>query len=539
MKSGILRIALSLTTFAAVVGVVTACSAGGASNGSASAATPSAGSSSAQISTLTFGIQPVKLLNEGTDYAYPDSLLQGLGVEQLMRLDTAGKPVPSLASSVTHPAPTTYVYTLRHGVKFWDGAPLTTADVISSLHTYMQPQSQLFAFDSQIASVTAPTSDTVKIVLKSPDINWLTQSAFTTPIVEAKFAAQHSSDLGAPGVLNMGTGPFEFKNFIAGKEVQMTANPHWWGGAVKTKNLDFQIFTSTSDIAEALRAGSIDGYISRGEDFSQYKNIPGYTLTTAPGTTPTFISVNTKTGPWSDVHVRRALAYLVNRPELIQAAMGGYATPLDTLAPKAFLSAVGTPAQVASFTSSYQKYPYSVADAKKQMAESKYPKGFNTSWTIGTDPGQSQLAQGVSDQLQKVGINVSIHQVPDAQWLALYYGPKSKIQMTSVGYGSVWAGYLYTLTMSSKYATQNGSNTSDYTNPAVDAALVAANQAPSNARSLAELQTVAQAMARDVPYVVVYTPDIGVVLNSKFEYHDLSYSAVGSFEPWATNITVR
>ena len=54
-------------------------------------------------------------------------------MEPLVQYDKAGGIQPDLASSFSIPNPTTYVYNLRHGVKFWDGHPLTSADVIYSL----------------------------------------------------------------------------------------------------------------------------------------------------------------------------------------------------------------------------------------------------------------------------------------------------------------------------------------------------------------------------------------------------------------------
>jgi peptide/nickel transport system substrate-binding protein len=508
------------------------------SSSDASAGTASGSSSQGPakpIDMLTIASTPVKLLDAGQDYSFPDSSIQVLGLESLTQTSPDGKVEPALASSISNPSPTTYIYTLRSGVKFWDGSPLTPHDVVDSIQRYMKPDSQLSQYISSVKSVAASGANMVTITLKYPDSRWPYISAYATPVVEAAFAAAHPKDLGAPGVLTMGTGPYQFTKFVANKEIDLVANPNWWGGKVAVQKLNIPLLTDSSAIALALRAGSVDGYLSRGEDFTQFAHIPGTTLTVKPGSSVFYLSFNTNQGPWSDIHVRRAVAHLINRDQIIKGAIGGYGDAIDTLLPTSILeSAVGT-ASAASFTNSYAKYPYDLAAAKKEMALSKSPNGFSDTLPIYPGGESSGVAQIVKQQLQQIGINLQLQQVPFPQWLDYFFGPRNKIGMVSLQYGGIsYPSYYYALMLDSANAVPQGSNSADYLNKQVDGYLSDATKASSAQQSIASLQKVAGAEATDLPYIPLYSEREGLVLKNGFTYDN--FTNFYQLTPWATHI---
>ena len=93
-------------------------------------------------------------------------------MEPLVRYDVLGRLTPDLAKSFSTPNPTTYVYNLRSGVKFWDGTPLTTADVIYSLQQSANTKagSQIASFYTDVKSITAtgPSQVTIKLTKPNP-----------------------------------------------------------------------------------------------------------------------------------------------------------------------------------------------------------------------------------------------------------------------------------------------------------------------------------------------------------------------------------
>ena len=123
--------------------VLTACGGGNnRSGGSVSGGTETG--SSKQYAELRWGFMfwPGPIDNN-KDAWFSSISIQQLVVQSLMELEADGKVTPGLASSVEQPTPTTYVYNLKHGVRFSDGKPLTPADVVYSLEAQHPRQGSL------------------------------------------------------------------------------------------------------------------------------------------------------------------------------------------------------------------------------------------------------------------------------------------------------------------------------------------------------------------------------------------------------------
>ena len=105
------------------------------------------------IAELTWGVPETIRSLDYTHSADPGTAsVVFLGMEPLVRYDAQGRLQPALASSFSTPNTTTYVYNLRNGVKFWDGNPLTTADVVYSLQRSASKEggSQIASFFSDV-----------------------------------------------------------------------------------------------------------------------------------------------------------------------------------------------------------------------------------------------------------------------------------------------------------------------------------------------------------------------------------------------------
>ena len=120
-------------------------------------------------STLRVGLAvPVSTLNPAVAWGN----VTALGLEGLQQLNPAGKLEPALAEKITRPTPVKFVYKLRPGVKFWDGHPLTSADVVNALKYYAQPKSIWASYYTDMKSVVATNPETVTVTLKQPNAAW-------------------------------------------------------------------------------------------------------------------------------------------------------------------------------------------------------------------------------------------------------------------------------------------------------------------------------------------------------------------------------
>src|SRR5215813_8625417 len=124
------------------------------------------------------------------DAGYPEYTADSLMCESLLRQAPDGSMEPGLAT-VANPSPTTMVFTLRPGVRFWDGHPVTPADVVYSLDRNIDPKLGGFygLVFNRVKSIAATGSNQVTITLKQPDY-WLQGELASIPgiVIEKAFA---------------------------------------------------------------------------------------------------------------------------------------------------------------------------------------------------------------------------------------------------------------------------------------------------------------------------------------------------------------
>ncbi len=318
-------------------------------------------------------------------------------------------------------------------MKFWDGHPLTAADVAYSLNYDRAAGSDVaFAF-ADVKSVTATDPSTVTVTLTAPDASWKYVPAEENAyIFEKQFQQAHASTFGQPGTLVMGSGPWVIDSLDPTKGAQVTANPHWWGGKVAIKRIAFTFYATETSEALAFRAGEIDldPGISSPKSFAATS---GAKLLSTPGCSNGFFGMNVTQPGWNDVHVRRAVAYALNRTDII-AAYGGYATPIYTLTPPQLLASVASKSQVDGLLNSIPLYQYNLDKARQEMSESAYPHGFSAVMDIdnyGTDPDVDQV---IAAELAKIGIKLELKELNVTVWQGIENGPAAK-RSTAFGGG--------------------------------------------------------------------------------------------------------
>jgi peptide/nickel transport system substrate-binding protein len=461
----------------------------------------------------------------------------GLSLETLLKLSPQGQLEPYLAKSMTHPSATTYVFHLRQGIKFWDGSPLTAADVAYSLDYERSPSSQASDTFSTVKNVVATGPDTVVVTMLQPDPSFLYGLTNSGYIFEKKFAEEHKGKFGDPGVLFVGTGPWEVRSLDPTTGAQLSANPHWWGGRVPIRNISFKFFSNDTSAALAFRAGEIDldPFLDGPKSFAATS---GANILAAPSDcTNAQLSMNTQVAPWNDIHVRQAVAYALNRQDII-VAEGGYAQPYYTFIPTQMLDEVGTAAQVTALTKSLPLYQYNLAKAKQEMAESAYPHGFTAQLVVFVYGNVVDTAQVISAELQKIGINLQVKAVTLAAWgTDVSTTPPSKRPATYFTSGCSTpdvSGYDWLL--GSQNLVNGEYNTADWAPSNVNALLNQGLAAPTAAQRFAIYSELSRTIAAQVPYVPLFLHDNAIALSSKFAFDGYSQYAMQDSGPYALNI---
>jgi peptide/nickel transport system substrate-binding protein len=446
-----------------------------------------------------------------------------LSLETLLRFGPKGNLEPDLATSVTQPNPVTYIYHLRHGVRFWDGSELTAADVAYSLNADRAPGSQLLFSYTSVKSITAASRYSAVVTLTHPDASWQYVPAEQTAVIfEKKFAQAHKTTFGQGGVLVMGSGPWKLDSFDPATGATLSANPHWWGGKVPVQRVTFTFFSNANSEALGMRAGEIDVApdVLAPKTFASTSGAP---MLTVPGCNIDFFGMNVSTPPWNDIHLRRAVAYALDRPDII-AARGGDAAPVSTLIPAQLLQAIASPAQVNTLLGSLNLYPYSLAKARQEMAESAYPHGVSTTILEWNDPTVLNESQALAAELQKIGIHVQIKVLPVNTWDAVQSGPAPK-RMAAYAFNGCFSPdpSTYDDLLGSQNTAAGSWNVADYAPQAVDTLLTESLTTTGAAGRFAIYSKLLQRLQDDVPYVALFLEDAGIALSSKFAEPGFSF----------------
>lgn len=289
---------------------------------------------------------------------------------------------PMLAESVALSADgTTYTFTLRDGVKFHNGATLTSEDVLFAWKRYMDPATQwrcLSAFDgsgpAKITAMTAPDPRTFVITIEKPSALFLGNMARTDCGAAAIF---HRDSIGADGkwAKPIGTGPYAWGEWRTGQSVDLVrfdgyasrggARDGLTGGkTAHAERIRFVVIPETASAKAALYSGAIDvrpDFSAR--DIEEAKARPDIVVGTHPTMELNGILFQTKDPLLGDVRIRRAISMAIDREALVEALTYGLVEPVNSPVPLA--SPFSGPVQRAPM-------PRDIEGAKKLLAEAGY-----------------------------------------------------------------------------------------------------------------------------------------------------------------------
>ena len=323
--------------------------------------------------------------------------------QPLFTVTSNGKSVmPWLATGYTESAnKLTYTFTLRSGVKFSTGQPMTSADVKFSLEQTMAAAAGWGYIDAAIKSVDDPTPSTVVVNLKYPWAPLLADlSLFANGIVPNNFGGETAAQFWQAPV---GTGPFKWDYWHKGQALKLVRNPHYWQPGKPYLNS----VTWTDVPSDNTRQLQIKGGQAQIDQFPSWstvaslKTTPGVAMTLFPSTETNYLTFNEHVKPFQDVNVRRAISYAIDRTALVKAVLFGNGQPANSIFPP----------QVPYYDPNSGGLQYNLADAKAAMAKSSVPNGFTTTLLLPSgNSDYATIATIVQSELKPLGINVQIQQ---------------------------------------------------------------------------------------------------------------------------------
>ncbi len=343
----------------------------------------------------------------------------GFVYEPLVFVDTLenGKTTPWLASSYAwSDANKVLTFTIRQGVKFSDGTPMTAADVAYTFNLLKaNPALDLNAVWSVLKSV-AQNGDNVVLTFKTTAVPYFYYVADQIDVLPQHVWASVKNAVTYPDATPVGTGPYVMSK-CSGQNITYTANPNYWQpGLPKVKTIEYPAFTSNDPANEELATGVAQlgaQFIPNIKAFYTSKS-PNYHYWFPPIANVSMF-INLTVAPLNDVAVREAIAYGVDRPRVSAIGEYGYEPPSNQagIVAPTFSSWLDT-----SLLSKYN-FSYNPAKAISVLEADGYKKGSDgifakngkeLSFTIINVGGNSDwvaAVQVIASELAQVGIKIS------------------------------------------------------------------------------------------------------------------------------------
>jgi peptide/nickel transport system substrate-binding protein len=309
--------------------ILAAC--GGGSSSSSGGGGSSAAGPVTKGGTATFGItspaadvDPVTMFNTGS------IMTTQLACDYLVFPDPTYALQPRLATKWAPGAkPDEWTFTIRQGVQWQDGSPLTVDDVVASFDRITDPKvgsAALSAFAGVLSkgNTEAVDAQTVKFHLDRPygDFPALVSSFNYNSVILPK-----DYKIGTFTKGGIGTGPFILKTFSVDQGATYVKNPTYWGAPLPYLDaVNIKYFSDTPPIVLALQGGSIDVFPQVPYQGSQALfSDPNIVVTETPSSEYRTLQMRVDQEPFKTKEVRQALAYSLNRPDLVQGLLGGKA----------------------------------------------------------------------------------------------------------------------------------------------------------------------------------------------------------------------
>lgn len=424
----------------------------------------------------------------------------------LLTRDSKMQVVPELAESWRQIDATTYEFKLRKGVKFHTGDDMTAEDIKFTFER-LTKGGAMGGQTSPRKSLLGPLKEiqvvdplTVRFILDKP---WPILPAMLPfqEVVSKKFVEQLGSD-GLATKAN-GTGPFKLVDWRRGDAIIMERFAGYYGGATaippvgpaRVDRVIFKIVPENASRVAALLAGDVD-IINElpASSMKQVESNAGTRVMKVNGTRTFFVSLNNSKKPFADLRVRRALNHALDKKLIVDKVLFGTATPLNgVMSPDAF-----------AFNAKLPQYEYSIAKAKKLLAEAGYPNGFEA--TIDTEGAFKDLAEATAALLSKAGVKAKVQVWEGAVLTPIWRDAEKRkdrdMYFTSWGNGSLDPSDIMVPTLRS----DGRGNSAGYANAQVDKLLDEAEVEVDREKRRQMYLKAQEQINADAPWIFLWLP---------------------------------
>lgn len=464
--------------------------------------------------------------------------------------------IPWLAAEMPTISPDgrTYTFRLKKGVRFSNGRELVAEDFVFTFERILDPQTKspgesffrhivgARAFQkarekeaelakgderkrerrwiepTRVAGLRALDRYTLQIQLEQPDLAFLNVMAMPFSFaVPQEAVQQHKQEFFRHPV---GTGPFVLAEWIRGMRLRFERNPFYnaWLIGTEVKLDAVEVMVGGDDLIHQMM-------FERGEleimdeipapDFVRIMNDPKWkpSVASMPVNATIYIALNCEMKPFTDVRVRQAMNYAVDKDRILKIINGRGVSARGVLPPL-----------MPGYSAQLKGYPYNPEKAKQLLARAGYPNGFSVPLWVSVDRNERvKMAEAVQQDLAKVGVKVELKPVAFAVWDEAVSRRKN-VPFAFSGWYQDYpdpSNFLDVLLSGDRIVDVHCNNLAFYSNPQVNKLLRAAAKETNRAQRLRLYQQAEQLIVRDAPWVFLYHPTLYMLVQPYVKGHTM------------------
>lgn len=441
-------------------------------------------------------------LNPGEASGLSDSSVIRTMYEGLVGF-TDGVLVPELATSwQANDDATAITFELRQGVKFQDGTPFNAQAVKDYYDWVLDPNSKAARGRSTlsgISNIEVLGEYTVRLDLSEPNGAFI----FVLGTSNARIASPTSITTygDTVGKHPVGTGPFTFVSWTEGQSIVVKKNPDYWGDPAKVDQLEFVMVNNAATRVAMLQSGEVQ-FI---EDLppqlvDTVKADPKLEVVPTKTNFLRILQLNTTKEPFTDVRVRQAMNYAIDKEQLVNVVFKGYATVMT--------------APIAETVFGYSEQPaytYDPERAKQMLADAGYPDGFSFKVLTFTGDEYRTAGQVLQQMFSQVGIKMTLDQQERGALVDQIFKPIDENPTEAALVGATASTSDADLALTFSFAKQSfppaANNWSFYTDDRVEQLLKAGRSTGDQAARQKDYAEADSIIWQAAPWVFLYSPD--------------------------------
>ncbi len=446
----------------------------------------------------------------------------------LTKWGTDYTPIPSLATS-WEPSKDglTWTFKLREGVKWHDGQPFSSDDVVYTFNEIVLKK-ELGANGSSnytdVEKVVANGPNEVQFILKKPWSSLPNYLAYYAKILPKHiFAGQDPWKLTSFNKEKpIGTGPFKIVKYSPGQSIELERNPDYFGGAAKIAKVIVHIVPDTNTQIAQLLSGTLNLVDVKDPTLlDRLKQNQNLNITPVTENKYYWISLDQSQERFQDVKVRQALLTAIDREAIIKGVLKGYGEVATGPIP---------PLQSKYHNADVQKYPYDPEKAKELLKEAGYTPGADGIMQKDGKPLEIDMPTGqfsilvpatqlVQQYWQKIGVKVNL-QVMEWNSFIQQVVVNRKYDATLNWWAMPTDPDVLTYYHSSTAGT--GFNIPGYKNPELDKLMEQGRAAATEEERVKIYNDMQKLMAEELPYLYLWYPQAFISTTKKLQLPNTS-----------------